>query len=160
MCAACHGPNGNSTSGVFPILAGQTSRYLYLQLRDYKEGRRKDPDMTPITASLSQEDMLDLAEFFSQQKPAPLAFKPDPARVAAGAKIAASVACSMCHMGEMKGQNAVPRVAGQHPDYVIKQLKDLKNKTRTNDAGNMASVTATLSDEDIENLANYTASLF
>ncbi|WP_242490088.1 c-type cytochrome [Noviherbaspirillum cavernae] len=159
-CVACHGPNGNSVSGNFPILAGQTARYLYLQLRDYKEGRRKDPNMTPLAEALSREDMFDLAEYFSRQKPAPLNFKPDPKRVTAGARIAADVLCTMCHLGQMKGQNEIPRLAGQQPDYVLKQLKDFKARTRTNDGGNMTSVTQTLSDEDMLNLTHYIGSLF
>jgi len=65
----------------------------------------------------------------------------------------------MCHLGEFSGQNEVPRAAGQHPAYVIKQLKEFKNGTRTNDAGTMSSVAKTLSDEDIVNLAHYLASL-
>lgn len=160
-CVACHGPNGNSTNGMYPTLAGQTSRYLYLQLRDFKEGRRSDPQMNPMAANLSREDMFDLAEYFSKEKPAGLSgFKPDDKRVAAGQKIASDALCTMCHLGGMKGQNEIPRVAGQQPDYVIKQLKDFRAKTRTNDAGNMTSVSRNLSDEDIQNLAHYMATLY
>jgi cytochrome c553 len=158
-CISCHGPGGNSTSGAFPTLAGQTSRYLYLQLRDFKEGRRKDPVMSPMAANLSKEDMQDLAEYFSTQKQAGSDFKPDPAKVKAGAAKANEVLCAMCHMGELKGQNEIPRLAGQQPDYVIKQLKDFRERNRTNDAGNMTSVSRNLSDEDITNLAHYIASL-
>ena len=61
----------------------------------------------------------------------------------------------MCHGGGFKGQNEIPRVAGQQHDYIVKQLTDFKERRRTNDAGNMASVSKTLSDEDIENLAQY-----
>jgi cytochrome c553 len=159
-CFSCHGPGGNSTNGMFPTLAGQTSRYLYLQLRDFKEGRRKDPVMSPMAASLSKEDMQDLAEYFSSQKPAGNNFKPDPARVAAGGKKSNEVLCSMCHLGGLKGQNEIPRLAGQQPDYVMKQLKDFRSRTRTNDGGNMTSVSQGLSDDDITNLAHYIASLF
>ena len=74
-CGACHGPDGNSVVPLFPILAGQTSRYLYLELRDFKEGRRTDPQMSPMAAPLTREDMLDLAAFFAVQKPRPTAFK-------------------------------------------------------------------------------------
>src|SRR5262245_28904061 len=77
-CVACHGPNGNSTNPVFPILAGQTARYIYLQLRDFQEGRRREPQMDSFVAKLTREDMFDLAAFFATQKPAPTAFKPDP----------------------------------------------------------------------------------
>ena len=160
VCFSCHGPAGNSTSGAFPTLAQQTSRYLYLQLRDFKEGRRQDPVMSPMAANLSKEDMQDLAEYFSAQKQAGNGFKADPARVKAGAAKANEVLCAMCHLGELKGQNEIPRLAGQQPDYVIKQLKDFRERKRTNDAGNMTSVSKNLSDDDITNLAHYIANLY
>jgi cytochrome c553 len=158
-CVACHGPAGNSASGAFPVLAGQNARYIYLQLRDFKEGRRKDPSMDPIAAPLTQADMLALADYFSKQKPTPNGFVADPAKVVAGRKKSDEVLCPMCHQGEFVGQNEIPRVAGQQYDYVKKQLADFKAKRRTNDAGNMTSVAGTLSDADIENLAQYIANL-
>jgi cytochrome c553 len=159
VCVACHGQNGNSASPQFPILAGQTARYLYLQLRDFKEGRREEPLMKPIIEGLSRQDMFDLAAFFAAQKPRGTGFKTDPAKVARGKSKAAEVLCTMCHLGGFAGQNEIPRVAGQHHDYVVKQLNDFRARRRTNDAGNMTSVARTLSDEDIENLAQYVADL-
>lgn len=158
-CAACHGPAGNSPSGAFPILAGQTFRYIYLQLRDFKEGRRTDPVMSPMAKDLERQDMLDLAEYYAAQKPKPIPFRADGARVERGRKKAEEVLCTMCHLGGFKGQNEIPRVAGQWPEYIIKQLKDFKTRTRTNDAGNMTSVARTLSEEDIVDLAHYVANL-
>ena len=158
-CFACHGPNGNSENPAFPILAGQSWRYVYIQLRDFKEGRRSDPAMSPMAANLSRDEMIALGNFFAAQKPAPLKFKADGARVAAGKKVADAVLCPMCHLGGFVGQNEIPKVAGQHPEYIRKQLSDFKAKRRTNDAGNMTSVAGTLSDEDIENLAQYIANL-
>ncbi len=158
-CVTCHGPDGNSASGEYPILAGQTARYIYLQLKDFKEGRRSNGLMAPFVAKLSRDDMLDLADYFSSQKPKPIAFKPDPTRVARGKKKADEVLCTMCHLGGMKGQNEIPRVAGQYPEYVIKQLKAFKARTRTNDAGSMTSVSQTISERDIEDLAHYIANL-
>src|SRR5882672_6625245 len=158
-CAACHGADGNSASGQFPVLAGQTARYLYLQLKDFKEGRRSEPSMAPFVAKLSARDMLDLAEYFAAQKPKPIAFKADAARVARGRKKADEVLCTMCHLGGLSGQNEIPRVAGQYPEYVIKQLKAFKARTRTNDAGSMTSVSQTISERDIEDLAHYIANL-
>jgi cytochrome c553 len=158
-CIACHGPNGNSPNPAFPILAGQTSRYLYLQLKDFKEGRRTEPQMDPFVKNLSREDMFDLAAFFAAQKPAANKFKADPAKVSKGKTKADEVLCTMCHLGGFKGQNEIPRVAGQHYEYVVKQMKDFKTAKRTNDAGNMASVSKTLSDQDIDNLAHYLANL-
>jgi cytochrome c553 len=158
-CAACHGADGNSAIAQFPVLAGQTARYLYLQLKDFKEGRRSEPSMEPFVAKLSREDMLDLADHFAAQTPKPLAFRPDARRVARGKKKADEVLCTMCHLGGLKGQNEIPRVAGQHPEYVVKQLKAFKARTRTNDAGSMTSVAQILSERDIEDLAHYIASL-
>ena len=159
-CIACHGPNGNSVVPLFPILAGQTARYTYLQLRDFKEGRRGEPQMQPFIDKLSREDMFDLAAYFAAQKPRPNAFKADPAKVARGKVKADEVLCTMCHLGGFKGQNEIPRVAGQHYAYIVKQLKDFRHARRTNDAGNMASVAKTLSDRDIDDLAHYLASLY
>lgn len=158
-CVACHGPNGNSTDPQYPILAGQSWRYIYIQLKDFKEGRRTDPVMTPMAANLSRDEMIALGNFFAAQKAKPIAFKADGARVAAGKKISDAVLCPMCHLGGFAGQNEIPRVAGQHPEYVRKQLHDFKERKRTNDAGNMTSVAGTLSDDDIESLAQYIANL-
>ena len=158
-CAACHGADGNSASPQFPILAGQTARYLYVQLRDFKEGRRADATMSPFAQALSREDMFDLAAFFAAQRPRAPAFKPDPAKAERGRRKAEETLCSMCHLGGLKGQNEIPRLAGQHHDYVVKQLADFKHGRRTNDAGNMASVSKTLSEQDIDDLAHYLVTL-
>ena len=159
VCESCHGEKGNSPQGAYPILAGQTFRYLYLQLRDFQEGRRKDPEMSPQVQGLTRDEVTELAQYFAAQKPKPNGFKADPARVARGAKKTDEVLCPMCHLGEFSGQNEIPRVAGQQYDYIVKQLRAFKDRTRTNDAGNMTSVARTLSDEDILDLANYIANL-
>jgi cytochrome c553 len=159
VCVACHGPNGNSTQPQYPILAAQTARYIYMQLRDFKEGRRKDPQMEPFAANLSREDMLDLGAFFAAQKIVPAQFKADPAKAARGQAKAAETLCTMCHLGGFMGQNEVPRIAGQHYDYIVKQLNDFKARRRTNDAGTMTSVARTLSDQDIDDLGHYLANL-
>lgn len=159
-CVACHGPNGNSAIGAFPTLAGQNARYIYLQLRDFKEGRRKNPMMSPVAAAMEKQDMHDLAAYFASQKQARTGFKPDLERVKAGAAKAEESLCSMCHLGGMAGQNEVPRLAGQHPEYIIGQLKSFKARERTNDAGNMTSLAQTLSEEDITNLAHWINSLY
>ncbi|HEV7800583.1 MAG TPA: c-type cytochrome [Burkholderiales bacterium] len=159
VCVACHGPNGNSTQPQYPILAAQTARYVYMQLRDFKEGRRKDPQMESFAANLSREDMLDLGAFFAAQKIVPAQFKADPAKAARGQAKAAETLCTMCHLGGFMGQNEVPRIAGQHYDYIVKQLNDFKARRRTNDAGTMTSVARTLSDQDIDDLGHYLANL-
>ncbi len=155
VCVTCHGPMGNSTNQDYPILAGQTARYIYLELKDFKEGRRSDPRMSPMAANLSREDMQDLADYFAAQKAVSVPFKSDNASIEAGRKKAAEVLCTMCHLGGFTGQNEIPRVSGQLYPYVVKQLQDFRSHTRTNDAGNMTSVTRNLTDDDIRNLAAY-----
>lgn len=158
-CVACHGPGGNASQPQYPILAGQTARYLYLQLRDFKAGRRKDPLMSPMAQDLNPDEMRALADYFAAQPKTPTGFKPDPAKAALGKVKADETLCTMCHLGGFKGQNETPRVAGQHFDYIVKQLSDFKARRRTNDAGTMTSVSNTLSDEDIQNIAHYVAGL-
>lgn len=158
-CAACHGADGNSSTANYPNLAGQTWRYLYVQLKDFKEGRRNDPVMSPMAAPLSRDDMINIANYFAAQTARPSSFKTDDGKVKLGKAKADETLCAMCHLGGFSGQNEIPRVAGQQYDYVVKQLKDFKARTRTNDAGNMTSVAQTLSEADIENLAHYISSL-
>jgi cytochrome c553 len=158
-CVPCHGAAGNPPGAAFPILAGQTFRYLFLQLRDFKEGRRKDPQMSPMAAGLSREDMTDLAQYFAAQKPKPTGFVADPERVLRGRKKAEETLCTMCHQGGFAGQNEVPRVAGQWSGYVVKQLTDFRSGARTNDAGTMSSVAKTLSDADIVDLSHFLGNL-
>ncbi|HTS23543.1 MAG TPA: c-type cytochrome [Casimicrobiaceae bacterium] len=159
ICAACHGEGGNSLDPQYPILAGQSWRYIYIELKDFKEGRRSDPQMSPMAASLSQDDMVALGNYFAAQKQAPIKFQFDGAKIEAGRKVSDAALCPMCHLGGFVGQNEIPRAAGQWPQYVKKQLEDFRAKRRTNDAGNMTSVAAGLSDADIENLSQYIGNL-
>ena len=159
VCAACHGVDGNSPSGQFPNLAGQTWRYIYVQLKDYKEGRRSDPVMTAMATSLSRQEMIDIANYFAAQPAKPSTFKADEGKIKLGKAKADETLCSMCHLGAFAGQNEIPRVAGQQYEYIVKQMRDFKARTRTNDAGNMTSVAQTLNEADIENLAHYITSL-
>jgi cytochrome c553 len=158
-CAACHGTDGTAVSPEIPSLAGQTWRYLYVQLRDFKEGRRNSAVMGPMAQALSREDMIALANFFAAQPLKPAAFAVDEARARLGKAKAEETLCTMCHLGGFLGQNEIPRVAGQNYAYIVAQLKAFKERTRTNDAGNMTSVARTLSDADIENLGHYLAGL-
>ena len=159
-CTPCHGPDGNSPAPLVPMIAAQTARYIFLQLRDFKEGRRVEPQMEPFVKDLTREDMLDLGAFFAAQEARPRPFTPDEARTERGKTKAAAALCTMCHLGGFMGQNEVPRVAGQDYQYLVKQLQDFKSGRRSNDGGTMAGVSKTLSDEDIDDLAHYLAGLY
>lgn len=158
-CAACHGATGNSVSAEIPNLAGQSWRYIYVQLKDYQSGRRTNPIMSAMAAPLSREDMINIGTYFEAQPAKPSTFKADPGRIQLGKAKSEETLCAMCHLGGFAGQNEIPKVAGQNYDYIVAQLHAFKTRTRHNDAGNMTSVSQTLSDEDIINLGHYITSL-
>jgi cytochrome c553 len=115
--------------------------------------------MSPMAATLSREDMLDLAAYFSQQKPASTNYPVDSAKATMGKQVADAALCTMCHQGGFAGQNEIPRVGGQHYEYIVKQLKDFRAKNRTNDGGNMTAYAKSLTDEQIDALAQYITNL-
>jgi len=112
-----------------------------------------------MAAGLTRDEMHELADYFAKQKAPPQAFRADPAKATLGQAKADETLCTMCHLGGFAGQNEIPRIAGQHYAYIVKQLSDFKKRRRTNDAGNMTSVANTLSAQDIDNLAHYLVGL-
>jgi len=158
-CAHCHGTDGNSSSGLYPSLAGQTRDYIYRQIMAFKEGKRKNAMMSPTVGILNEQDVKDLAEYYSSQNMMRPTFKPDPALVEKGKKVAEETQCSSCHQPGYKGLNEVPRLSRQKHSYVIKQLKEFRDGLRTNDEGVMAATARSLTDEQIEALGHYFSSL-
>ncbi len=158
LCVSCHGPD-ETVNNETPILAGQTWRYLYLQMKDFKEGQRTNQYMKPLMKDMSKKDMYNLAAYYSESKYKAKNEKGDEALIDQGRKVAENALCTMCHLGSFKGQNEVPRVAGQHYSYIVKQLVAFKNKERTNDAGTMTAYMSDATREDMEAVAAYVASL-
>ena len=156
-CAHCHGTDGNSTSSAYPSLAGQTREYLYRQIKAFKEGQRKNSMMSPAVVVLSDQDMQDLAEYFSGQTLVRSTAKTDPAMIEQGKKIAFEAQCVACHQPSFKGLNEFPRVSRQKYPYIVKQLKDFRDGTRVSDV--MGPTVKALTDEQIEALAQYLTSL-
>ncbi len=154
-CVPCHGENGASKIPQNPILAGQHLYYLYLQLRDFKSGARKNLVMQPVMQTLENEDLMLIAEYFSEQKwPQNEFTAPTEKDVAKGELIVNQGQCVQCHLGGFEGASGVPRVAGQYPSYVEKTLLDFKNKTRNNSPAKSA-LMATFSDADIKAVSVY-----
>lgn len=158
MCVSCHGPK-KTLNNETPILSGQTWRYLYLQMKDFKEGRRSNQLMNPMMKNMSKKDMYNLAAYYSESKYQSENEEGDQALIDKGRKIADDALCTMCHLGSFKGQNEVPRVAGQNYSYIVKQLLAFKNKERTNDAGTMTAYTSNMTKDQIEAVAAYVANL-
>jgi cytochrome c553 len=158
-CAACHGVDGNATQAGMPSIAGQPSYFTHWQLIKYRDGRRKDPQMTPAAERLTDQDMADLAAYYQTQRPRRRPAKLDPARVASGRQLATVHHCTSCHRPDLSGQQQVPRVAGQDFDYLLKLLKSFKARTATDLDGLMTMSAQPLREEDIVDLVHFMASL-
>jgi len=154
ICAGCHGEKGASTEDAFPILAGQELHYLYVQLKDYKSGLRKNAIMAPVVAKRKKTELFALAKYFSEQKWPRIGFKGDPGRVNNGERVANTGQCVACHLGSYTGNSRIPRLAGQHPNYLAKTMLDMKTKARAN-AASMSSLMASFSEADISDMAEF-----
>lgn len=173
VCVACHGADGNSPVPTNPNLAGQHAEYIYKQLNNFKsvDGKpaaRNNPIMAGMAAPLSDEDMRNLAAYFSEQQLKPQVAKDDAAVLALGKKLwrAGDIsrgipACAGCHGAAGAGLPAqYPRLSGQYADYTATQLKAFRAEERANDAERvMRTIAGKLSDKEIAAVAEYAAGL-
>lgn len=159
ICAGCHGENGVPSEKTTPVIWGQNQGYLYIQLRDFKRGTRKNEFMSQIVADLDRDDMMALAEYFSK-KPWPDLGQPRaPKEVAAQALVAnESVGCAGCHLDAFQGDGTVPRLAGQSRAYLDKTIADLRARTRANNPG-MSDLMNATAPADLAALAQYLAGM-
>jgi cytochrome c553 len=159
MCGACHGENGVPQDKATPVIWGQTEGYLYLQLRDYKRGDRKNDQMQPIAERLERDDMFALAKYFAQ-KPWPRLGQPAAAREIAtqAQRTNGSVGCTGCHLGEYQGDGTQPRLAGQSREYMQQTMLDFRARTRGNNPG-MSDLMKATSEDEIKVMAEYLAGL-
>ena len=158
-CGACHGADGNATIPGTPSLAGQPVFFTHWQLIKFRDGRRKDPQMSPFAQNLSDTDMADLAAYYQAQRPRPRPATTDPAKVAAGKRLAELHHCTSCHRPGLIGQEQAARLAGQDYDYLLRLLRGFKAKTAADLDGTMTIAAQPLADEDIVSLVHYIASL-
>jgi len=167
ICASCHGPQGRSIAPKFPALAGQHAGYLAAQLQAFKAQSRGDPDalgyMWGMAAPLSDEMITALAGYYSAQKPGP-GSGGDSAAIARGAGIynngiAADgiPACTACHGPGAVGTAEYPRLAGQHAQYLLKQVRSFQNNMRN--VAVMHGVAQGLKIDEIRDVAAYLQSL-
>jgi cytochrome c553 len=159
LCNACHGANGLPDDPATPVIWGQNEGYLYLELRDFQKGARKDDRMTPIAQSLAKEDALALAAYFSTE-PWPKTGEPPASKADTAVAMVAekSVVCTSCHLEEFQGDSAVPRLADQRREYLAKTMTDFRNRTRANNPG-MSDLMNTVTPEQLAALASYLAGL-
>jgi cytochrome c553 len=173
VCTACHGVNGNSVNPEWPNLAGQGSAYIKEQLKLFRAGHRNNLVMYPLAVALTDDDIRDLAAYYSRQTPTGL--EADPATVKAGEALyrggdrARNIpSCASCHGPRGVGMTTAgyPKLRGQHAAYTIKALNDYAaeqryvdvnsgEKTRSRNGHMMTSIAKRLTDEDKAALASY-----
>jgi cytochrome c553 len=172
VCLACHGPNGNSTNPEWPVLAGQSAVYISEQLRLFRAGVRNNPVMMPMAVGLSDQDIADLAVYYTSQTPTGL--EADPSFWQAGEALYRSgdrareiPACEACHGPVGRGNLAAgyPALRAQHSVYTVKQLGDYASGARyagakpesppSPNSQMMVGIAKRLSQEDIRNVASF-----
>lgn len=164
LCSNCHGVDGNSVQGDIPNLAGQNPAYIIEQFDKFFTGERKNFVMQTLAGVFTFKDKVNLAIYYTSQKVKPQGF--DVGLASKGQKIYRSV-CFRCHGDNGKGEEGYARLAGQKIDYVKMTLKRFRaNATKSVDEldvkrtnVNMEQVTVFLTDEDIDGLAHYIASM-
>ena len=163
VCSGCHGADGNSMIPSFPKLAGQGEVYLLNQLKDIRDDVRNVPQMTGVLTGLSDQDLADIAAYYSSQTGTVGAANPELVELGrkiyrAGVAAKGVAACTACHSptGAGNSQAGFPALGGQHADYIISQLKAYRTETRNNgQAIMMQQVAALMSDKEIEAVASY-----
>ncbi len=161
VCAACHGADGNSAITLNPKLAGQHPEYLLKQLNNFKEGKRANAVMAGMVANLSKEDMQGLAKYYAGLKQALGKAKSNGAgslgeKIYRGGIAATGVpACAACHGANGAGiPKQYPRLAGQHADYAVQQLRTFRTGERAN-APMMMTIAAKMTDAEMQAVADY-----
>ena len=158
-CAGCHGDDGKPIDKSIPAIWGQQQGYIYIQLRDFKRGDRKNDIMQPIASSMEREDMLAIAEYFSKKRWPDLGQPRAPKEIANRALRAnSSIGCTGCHLDQFQGDGTVPRLAGMSRDYLTKAMEDFRTRARGNNPG-MSDLMVATAPEDMAALAEYLSGL-
>lgn len=156
-CTECHGPKTLPTNPQAPIVWGQHAGYLYLQLRDFKNGDRQHEFMNIFAATLQKQELLVIAEYIGAQQWPKTGYRSEDEESAARRALAAGM-CAECHFGSYAGDGTMPRLAGQTVVYLEKTMLDFKTGARANNAAK-TSLMATFSEEEIRAMAIYLAGL-
>jgi cytochrome c553 len=152
-CNACHGADGKPVSAAIPIIWGQQTAYLVKQIHDYRAKDRENPVMTPLAATIKQEETRKAAAYFAA-KTWPAAH----AAAAAAAEPKGMTVCKACHQPHFEGGLPAPRLAGQSYEYLAAAMKSFVDGTRTNSA-DMVRLMKMLTPEDRDAMAHYLAGL-
>ena len=156
LCAACHGPEGNSPDPKIPSIAGQPKLFIETQLVLFREELRKSEQMLPIVRGMKDPEIIKLAEHFSKLPSKGMeSGKPDAALLKSGAEKAKALRCGICHTADFGGQNQVPRLAGQRETYLEAEMRAYRDGKRSGGDTIMAAALYGVSDADIRALAHF-----
>ncbi len=160
LCAACHGANGRSDQPGTPVLAGQPAFYSLTQLFLFREGRRSNEAMTAVAKTMKDDDMRGFSTFIGTlpavPAPAP-ATPPDAQRMAQGQALAQQHKCFMCHGTELEGGQQVPRIGGQHEEYLRMSLQGFKSGQRPGYTQAMIGAVSQVTPDELDTIAYYVA---
>ncbi|HYE40111.1 MAG TPA: c-type cytochrome, partial [Ramlibacter sp.] len=160
QCAACHGSNGRSDTPLTPVLAGQPSLYAITQLFLFREGRRSNEAMTAVAKTLTDDDLRGFSNYIGTLPAVPAppsATAPDAARMAKGRAVAEQHKCLFCHGADLGGGQQVPRIAGQHEDYLRASLRGFHSGSRPGYTQAMTAAVSQIPVEDLDAVAYYVA---
>jgi len=160
-CFLCHGAEGDSSSEVFPRLAGQHSEYIAKQLENFKSGKRNSTAMRDMVAKLTPDEMMALGKYFEKQS-VPVEPPKDSGLAAVGKyifhngnKYSGVPACASCHGAEAKGTAALPRLASQYASYTETQLKQFNTRERNNDNAVMHAIVVKMTPLEMAAVSEY-----
>ena len=166
VCSNCHGLTGNAESPNFPNLAGQVEHYLVAQLNGFRSHNRRDPAgfeyMWGLSRSLTDDQVKGLAAYYAAQAPMGQAIEGDAARLASGKALFETgvadkgiPACASCHGAKGEGNATFPRLAGQHADYLVKQLVVFQRTDERPEGAIMKTVAHELTRQNIDDVSTY-----
>jgi cytochrome c553 len=164
-CITCHGPTGQGSNSQYPKLSGQNVDYLVQQMFNFKSGARKSTVMAPQLTDLTGEEITRLARHFSGEKLIP-EVTTDKALIEAGREVFMKgnpdqgvSACAACHGPTARGGQMLPRLAGQHADYIELQLRRFIERSRTTDQTLMHSVASKMTDAEVRAVSYFLSGL-
>ncbi len=158
LCAACHGPQGNSQIPSIPSLAGQPKTFIENQLVLIREGIREVPQMKGMLDKITDEEFITLANYFATQKPVKTTTSAvNNATYQRGQETAKKMLCGTCHLPNYIGQNQIPRLAGQHEEFLVLSIKQFRDGNSTGRDTNMTAAVVGVKDADVADLAHYLA---
>lgn len=166
VCSNCHGLTGNAVSPNFPNLAGQVEAYVVAQLNGFRSHDRRDPAgfeyMWGLSRGLTDDQIKGLAAYYATQTPTARAIEGDAARLAPGKALFENgvadkgvPACASCHGAKAEGNAAFPRLAGQHTDYLVKQLVVFQRTDERPEGAIMKTVAHELTRQNIDDVSTY-----